>query len=107
MRKSHLTALGAVAILALGAACSSGNGSGSGAGMSSTGGTSTGGNMGSCPDNLASPDGSDFCTADATPVDCYLVTGVHHFQICGVPEQQPMKELARSSGVKEFGGSGP
>lgn len=72
---------------------------------SANGGSGTGGN-GACPDNLAPAKNSEFCEGTAVEVDCGLVTNQAH-QVCGVPLPEPQGELARSSNVVEFAGSGP
>src|SRR6188768_2050643 len=81
--------------LLLSAACSD---------SSSTGGSGDAGAM--CPNNLVNAAGSEFCAKDATPIDCERVTPAFTSQVCGVAMIPPKKELARSSMVKEYAGSG-
>jgi hypothetical protein len=73
---------------------------------SSNGGSGTGGNSGECPNNLAAAKNSEFCEASAVEVNCDIVTNQVH-QVCGVALPEPQEELARSSNVVEFAGSGP
>src|SRR4051812_18827387 len=104
MRNALITALSAGLLLSF-AACSSNGNTGTGAGAST--GVTTGTSMGSCPENLAAPSGSEFCAADKTAIDCTLVTPAYANEVCGVPVQTPKTALTRSDKVKEFNGSGP
>lgn len=106
MRNVFFSACAGGLLVLLGTACGSsgGNTGGSGATGGSTGTmTSTLG----CPDNLTAAPASEFCKDEATTPDCTYVTPNYHTQVCGVPVLDPTTELARASGVKEFGGSGP
>ena len=117
MRRVVLHASGASsagALLLIGlltAACGGNAGSGgSGAGSTSaSSGSATGGSTGAgtCPGDLAEAPNSAFCAAQAATPDCSFVGPDYHTQVCGVPLKDPKTALARSSGVKEFAGSGP
>lgn len=48
----------------------------------------------------------DFCGGANNPIDCSLV-GSSKYDVCGVPLGTPGTDLARSTSVKEFAGSGP
>lgn len=103
--RSVLTAL-ASGLLLLATAC--GGGGGGGTGANGNGGNGTGaGNSGTCPDNLADAPGSEFCAGIATTPNCSLVGPAFKNQVCGVPVATPTQDLARSTNVNEFGGSGP
>lgn len=92
--------------LLLGAACGGGSSTG-GTGA----GTGTGGSTGSstlqCPDNLTPAPGSDYCIPQKTTPQCQYIGPNYHSQVCGVAVLDPQKELARSSDVTEYAGSGP
>jgi len=102
MRKVLFPVLSTAGVLLL-MACGGGGGGNTG-GSGNTG--NTGGNS-VCPDNLANAPNSEFCASIATTPNCTFVDGSYHTQVCGVPVRSPDTELARSTGVKEFGGSGP
>jgi hypothetical protein len=106
MRMVSLVAVTGGTALMLATAC---GGNGNNGGSTNTG-TSTGTGGGaewSCPGSLAEAPNSEFCAADATTPDCSLITSRYHTQICGVAVLDPTAELARSSSVKEYAGSGP
>jgi hypothetical protein len=79
------------------------------AACSSTSGNS--GNSGSgssdCATKLKAAANSEFCEGDATKPNCSLVTAAYVDQVCGVPLKVPPADLTRSSGLKEYSGSGP
>lgn len=93
----------ACGVLVLSTACGDGGG-----GTGATGASGTGGNHTSaqCPESLVGAPGSDFCAAQATTPNCSLVGPAFDTQVCGVPVLAPTTELARSSNVKEYGGTG-
>lgn len=95
-------------LLLVAAACGGGGGEGGtgGTGNSATGG-SAGTSMLSCPDNLALAPGSDYCMDQKVETDCTFVGPNYHNRVCGVPVLDPTSELARSSDVDEYAGSGP
>lgn len=62
---------------------------------------------GACLDSLEPAQNSEFCEAAPASPDCSLVTGSFTSQVCGVPLRNAPGELARSSEVEEFAGSGP
>jgi hypothetical protein len=102
-RPSRFATFHALAALTIGlgaAACGDSTGG-------TTGGGGSGGGSGACLDALSPVSNSEFCQATPASPDCSLVSGEHKNQLCGVPLKQPPGELARSSGVEEFGGSGP
>ncbi len=86
-------------------ACGSSSTTGAAGGGANGGGSSTG--SGGCPSNLAEAPNSDFCEAAKAPTDCSQVTAAFDTQVCGVPVVDPTDELARSTNVKEYAGSGP
>lgn len=106
--RNVLLAACAAGILLLGSACGDNGGSG-GSGNSGTGaGTGTGGgSTATCPDNLTPAPNSDYCVNDATMPNCAFIGPNYHEQVCGVAILDPEKELARSTDVKEYAGSGP
>ncbi len=85
--------LSAVPLVLLAAGCSNSDG----------GGTVQEG----CLESLAPAANSEFCADEAASPSCALVTGIYEQQVCGVPLQAPPAELARSSNVQEYAGSGP
>ncbi len=88
------------AVLAFAAACGD-----SGSATSGTGGN--GGGSGACPDNLAIAKNTEFCADNPGNLDCDIVSPAAKYQACGVALTEPSTELARSSNVQEYGGSGP
>jgi hypothetical protein len=60
-----------------------------------------------CPDDLVPAANAEFCQPLAATPDCSIVTPVYKNQVCGVPVKEPPAELARSSGVEKYAGSGP
>jgi hypothetical protein len=99
-RHPVLATLAASALaLALSAGCGDDGSSSSGAG----GG---GGGSGDCAASLTPVANGEFCADTPAALDCGLVTGSHTSQLCGVALKQPPGELARSTDVEEFGGSG-
>jgi hypothetical protein len=107
MRYVLFPALSAGVLFLFSAACGNSTSTGATTGATTGTGGSTGTGMLSCPDNLAEAPNSEFCAAEKTTPNCALVTGNYHEQVCGVPVLSPTVELARSSTVKEFAGSGP
>ena len=91
----RLLGLGATAALLLAAACSS---SDSGGGTSAT--------DASCATKLTKAANSEFCADDLGATNCKLATAAYVDQVCGVPLKDPAANLARSSGLKEYAGSG-
>jgi hypothetical protein len=79
----------------------------SGTASSGTGGGGTGGGSGECPDNLAPAKNSEFCTATPGNLDCANVSPAAKNQVCGVSLTDAPGELARSTNVDEYAGSGP
>ena len=103
MRAYNVSALSFGLVFLLATACSSGGGGGD-----TVGGTGAGMSTGSgCPGNVAAAAGSGFCAGDPSNIDCTLVTAADKDQVCGVAVPSPTMELARSSNVMEFAGSGP
>ena len=102
-----------------GVACSSSNTSGSGGaggaivgpGATSTSSSSRSSSSSSgapCPgETIASAASSEFCQATAVPLDCSAVTPALPNEVCGVFVGALSTDLARSTMVKEFAGSGP
>jgi hypothetical protein len=103
MRYVLLPALAAGLFLFVLPACSSSNG-GSGGGTTTSG---SGGTSATCPGDLAEAPDSQFCADSASPIDCALVNGAYHNQVCGVPVIAPTTALTRSANVMEYAGSGP
>lgn len=96
-RPRRLLRLSPLAVLALfAAACSSSSGNG-GAGTTDEG----------CLDGLTPAANAEFCEQTAAEPECGLVTPIYKNQVCGVPLKAPPGELARSSTVEEYAGSGP
>jgi hypothetical protein len=60
-----------------------------------------------CPDGLKAVQNSEFCSSVAPPINCDIQSPSQTNALCGVAIRSPAAELARSSGVEEFGGSGP
>jgi hypothetical protein len=89
-----------VSLLVLPAAC----GSSSSSSSASSGTTTSSG--GACPDNLAKAGGSEFCAKQATETNCDILGAGYRDQVCGVAVRHPTADLARSSGLKEFSGTG-
>ncbi len=77
-----------------------------GGGGSGTGGGGTGGTAEQCPDNLAPIANEDYCKAQATEVNCGVITKAQKYNSCGVGLKEPPATLARSSKVKEYAGTG-
>lgn len=108
MRYILLPALAAGLLLFGLSACSSSNAATGGSGGQTTAtSTGTAGGSSSCPGDLAEAPDSAFCADSPSPIDCSLVNGAYHNQVCGVPVIAPTMALTRSSGVMEFAGSGP
>jgi len=95
----HACLLGVLLIsagsLLLGAACG---------GSAATSGSGDAGPL--CPDDLVNAVESEFCAKDTTPIDCDRVTSAYTSRVCSVAMIPPTKELARSSTVKEYAGTG-
>ncbi len=89
------------ALFTLTAAC--GDSSEAAGGGNQGGGAQGGGTL--CGKNLAEAANSEFCQADPASPDCDSITG-QAYQVCGVPLDDPPAELARSSNVQEFSGTG-
>jgi hypothetical protein len=81
-----------------------GNGTGGGGNGGSGGGT--GGSGAQCPDNLAPIANADYCKAQATDVNCSVITAQQKYDSCGVGLKEPPAALLRSSKVKEYAGTG-
>ena len=86
--------------LALPAAALLGGCSGGGGGEGGTGTTSN------LCDSLAPIANPESCQAQGAEVDCSLVTKFQKYDDCGVAQKEPPGALARSSTVKEYGGTG-
>lgn len=85
-------------VLALGAGCGDDGASTSGSGGGGGGDDGCG--------SLTPAVNSEFCADTPANTDCGLVSGAHTHQVCGVALKQPPGDLARSTDVEEFGGSG-
>jgi len=103
--RNVLLAACAGGVLLLGTACGGGGGAG-GSGNSGTGGDGAGSGL-SCPDNLIPAPNSDFCLTQSTTPNCAFIGRNYHTEVCGVAVVDPSSELARSTDVKEYAGSGP
>ncbi len=79
----------------------------SGCGDSSGVGGGTGGGSGECPDTLVPAVNSEFCESTPGALDCTIVDPAATHQVCGVALVDPPADLARSSNVLDFSGSGP
>lgn len=83
--------------LLLAAACSSSAGNPAG----------TTGNGADCASTLTKAANSEFCEGDLADTNCKLTTAAYVDQVCGVPLKDPVGDLERSTGLKEYSGSGP
>src|SRR6185312_14973858 len=60
-----------------------------------------------CPGDLAEAPGSSFCEGAPAATDCSIVPLGDRNQVCGVAVSASTTELARSSHVMDYAGSGP
>lgn len=100
MMRSYLVMLGG-ALASFGAAIGCGDSGDAGTGASG----GSGGGAGGSECGLAPATNAEFCTPGASAVDCSLANG-KDVSLCGVALDEPPGDLARATGVKEFGGSG-
>ncbi len=66
-----------------------------------------GGGSSDCLSGLTPAANTEYCDASPVDTDCTLVGGTAKISHCGIALAQPPGELARSSNVEEFAGSGP
>lgn len=76
-----------------------------GGGSGGEGGGGTGGTTDSCA-ALQPISNPESCQAQASDVDCSLVTKFQKYNDCGVAQKEPPGPLTRSSTVMEYGGTG-
>lgn len=103
MRQMALLVLVPAAVI-LGA-CGGNGGAGGAGGTGGSGSGATGGGGNACS-SLTPIDNPDFCKAEASKPNCAVVGKNQKYDECGVAQLEPPGTLARSSKVKEYGGTG-